>query len=87
VPNLRIVLLAIAVGVGVGLYFVLWFRWPTFLGVGSGAVMAILLLLVAASLGDDPAVADAAWREAAPDLVSPPAEPVADEALRRDAAR
>jgi hypothetical protein len=75
VPNIRVVLLALVIGVAVGAYFVLWFHWPTFLGVGAGAVMTILLLLVAASLGDDPAVADAAWREAAPDLIAPPAGP------------
>jgi predicted MFS family arabinose efflux permease len=70
VPSVRIVLLALLTGVAVGLYFALWFHWPTFLAVGGGAVMGILLLLVAASLGDDPAAADAAWREAAPDLVT-----------------
>jgi membrane protein YdbS with pleckstrin-like domain len=78
VPNGRIVALAIAVGIGVGLYFQLWFRWPTFLAVAAGAVMAIVLLLVAASLGEDRAVADAAWREAAPDLVATPAGPDED---------
>ena len=74
-PSLRIVALALAVGVGVGLYFQGWFHWPTFLAVGGGAVMTIVLLLIAASLGDDPAAADAAWREAAPDLIAPPAGP------------
>jgi hypothetical protein len=78
VPNARIVALAIAVGIGVGLYFQLWFRWPTFLAVAAGAVMTIVLLLVAASLGEDPAVADAAWRDAAPDLVATPAGPEDD---------
>jgi hypothetical protein len=78
VPNARIVALAVAVGIGVGLYFQLWFRWPTFLAVAAAAVMTIVLLLVAASLGEDPAVADAAWREAAPDLVATPAGPDED---------
>ena len=66
---MRAVALAVAVGLGVGLYVQLWLRWPTFLAVAAGALMAIVLLMIAASLDDDPAKADAAWREAAPDLV------------------
>jgi hypothetical protein len=58
-----------------GIYVELWIRWPTFVAVAVGAVMAILLLMVASSLGEDPARADAAWREAAPDLVAPPPSP------------
>jgi hypothetical protein len=75
VPGVRAAIIAVLVGLGAGLYFALWFHWPTFLAVAVGAFMAIVLLMIASSLGDDPAAADAAWREAAPDLVPPPASP------------
>jgi hypothetical protein len=75
VPSPRAAILAVLVGLGAGLYFALWFHWPTFLAVAVGAFMAIVLLMIASSLGEDPAAADAAWREAAPDLVPPPASP------------
>ncbi len=76
-PGIRALAIAIGLGVGVGVYVQAWLHWPTFLAVAVGAVMAIVLLLLAASLGEDPAAADAAWREAAPDLVgrSPAREP------------
>ena len=72
-PGVRAAIFGLAIGLGAGLYFALWFHWPTFLAVGVGAFMTIVLLMVASSLGEDPAEADAAWREAAPDLVTPPA--------------
>jgi hypothetical protein len=76
VPGARTVAVAIFVGLVAGIYVEVWIHWPTFVAVALGAVMAILLLMVASSLGDDPARADAAWREAAPDLVArPPAPP------------
>lgn len=74
-PGLRAVLAAIGVGVIVGGYVLLWIRWPTFVAVAVGAFMAIVLLMIAASLGGDPSVADAAWRKAAPDLVTTTAGP------------
>ena len=69
-PGIRAVALAVASGTLVALYFALWFRWPTFLAVAIGATLAIVMLLFAASLADDPARADAAWRAAAPDLAA-----------------
>jgi hypothetical protein len=75
VPGARAVIIAVLVGLGAALYFALWFHWPTFLAVAVGAFMAIVLLMIASSLGEDPAAADAAWRQAAPDLVPPPASP------------
>jgi hypothetical protein len=69
-PSPRAAALAVVVGLAIGLYFALWFRWPTFLAVAIGATMAIVLLLFASSLADDPAAADAAWRQAAPDLAA-----------------
>ena len=83
-PGARAAIIAILVGLGAGLYFALWFHWPTFLAVAVGAFMAIVLLMIASSLGEDPAAADAAWREAAPDLVPPPASP---RDLPRDSTR
>jgi hypothetical protein len=71
VPGARTVAVAIGVGLLAGIYVELWIRWPTFVAVGVGAVMAIVLLMLASSLGEDPARADAEWRDAAPDLVAP----------------
>ena len=68
-PSLRALALAAAVAVGVSVYLSIWLGVPTFLAVAIGATMAVILLLVASSLADDPAEADAAWRAAAPDLV------------------
>jgi len=69
VPSARALAIAALTGVGVGLYFEVVQRWPTFLSIAAGATLAIVMMLFAASLGDDPQAADAAWRAAAPDLV------------------
>jgi len=69
-PGARALAIAAALGVGVATYFAFWLHWPTFLAVAIGATMAIVLLLFSASLSDDGARADAAWRAAAPDLVT-----------------
>jgi predicted MFS family arabinose efflux permease len=70
---MRALAIATVLGLRVGVYVQAWLHWPTFLAVARGAVMAIVLLLLAASLGEDPAAAEAAWREAAPDLIGRPA--------------
>lgn len=67
-PGARAILAALAVGLAVGAYLQAWVRWPTFVAVAVGAVMVVFILLVAASIGDDDAAADAAWRAAAPDV-------------------
>lgn len=67
-PSLRAILAALALGIVVGVYLQRWIGWPTFLAVAVGAVMGVLILVVAASFGDDDATADAAWRAAAPDI-------------------
>lgn len=67
-PTVRALALAVIVGLGVGLYFALWFRWPVFLSIAIGATLGVVFLLFASSLGPDPGEADAAWRAAAPDL-------------------
>lgn len=78
-PGIRALVIALGLGFGVGVYVQAWLHWPTFLAVAIGAVMAIVMLLLAASLGEDPAAADAAWREAAPDLIGRAAARKADE--------
>jgi hypothetical protein len=67
-PGARTVLVALVVGLAVGAYLQAWVHAPTFLAVAVGAVMVVFILLVAASIGDDDAAADAAWRAAAPDI-------------------
>ena len=67
-PTARALALAVIVGLGAGLYFALWFRWPTFLSIAIGATLGVVMLLFASSLGPDPEEADAAWRAAAPEL-------------------
>ncbi len=81
-PGWRALAIAAVVGLGVGGYVQLWIHWPTPLAVAIGAAMAIILLMIAASLGDDPAAADAAWRAAAPDLVRAPGSPAPNEAVQ-----
>jgi hypothetical protein len=74
-PGARAAGFAAVIGLGAALYFALWFRWPTFLAVAVGAFLAIVLLMIASSLGEDRAAAEAAWREAAPDLITPTSSP------------
>jgi len=82
-PAIRTVLAALVAGAALGIYLQRFAGWPTFLAVAIGAVMVVFILLVAASLSDDDAAADAAWRAAAPDLAGRdpgrnPAEPSRD---------
>jgi hypothetical protein len=69
-PRLRAIAAALLLGVGVGAYLQAWVGWPTFVAVAVGALMAVVILLVDASLQDDAGAADAAWREASADLVA-----------------
>jgi uncharacterized membrane protein len=76
-PRLRTIVVAAAVGLAVGTYLLAFVRWPAFLAVAVGAVMTVVILLLAASIEDDAELADNAWREAAPDLAGhrSPADP------------
>lgn len=76
-PRLRSILVAAGVGLAVGSYLLLFVRWPAYLAVAVGAVMTVVILLLAGSIEDGAEAADAAWREAAPDLAQrrPPADP------------
>jgi len=84
-------LLAISLGVGllVAAVFLFWLHAPFVVSILGAAAFGAVFMLVAASLGNDPAAADAAWREAAPDLVGtaqsiePPNIPPTDPATRR----
>ncbi len=67
-PGIRTIVAAAVVGVVMGLYLESWVGWPTYVAVAVGAVMAIVILLVASSLEDDAAATDAAWRDASADL-------------------
>jgi hypothetical protein len=76
-PRLRTIIVAAAVGLAVGAYLLTFVRWPAFLAVAVGAVMTVVILLLAGSIEHDADVADTAWREAAPDLTGhrAPADP------------
>jgi hypothetical protein len=71
----RALSIAIVAGLLPLLYFWLWFKWPMFLAVAVGAIVAVVMLMVIASIGSNPADEEAAWREAAPDLVRLPGTP------------
>jgi hypothetical protein len=71
----RALIIAGFAGLLPAIYFAAWFKWPAFLAVGVGAIVAVGMLMVIASIGSDPASEDAAWREAASDLVRLPGEP------------
>jgi len=67
-PSLVHIVGSLLAAVVVGLVFLVWIGWPSFLAVGAGAVFGIAFLIVATALGDDPRAADAAWRAQATDL-------------------
>jgi hypothetical protein len=74
-PDIRALLIALGVGFGVATYTILWWHWPFALGGGAGVLLGGLALTGAISVRADGAEADAAWREAAPDLLDAPAVP------------
>ena len=67
-PFGRATVLGVGVGLAIGLYLAAGSGWPTYLAIAVGAFVGLVLLVIAASLGDDPGAADAAWRAAASDL-------------------
>ena len=68
----RALLIAAVAALLPAIYFAAWFKWPAFLAVGVGAVVAVGMLMVIASIGANTASEDAAWRKAASDLVRSP---------------
>ena len=67
-PRVRTILVAVVVGVAAGIYFQAWVGWPSFVAIAVAAVLAVGILLIAASLEEDPKTADAAWGAASEDL-------------------
>jgi hypothetical protein len=78
-PSLAKVIGSIFAAIVVSLVFLLWIGWPGFVAVGTGAVFGVAFLIVATALGDDPSVADEAWRAQAADLVGSVAVEAADK--------
>ena len=85
-PRARTIVVAVIVGVTAGIYFQNWVGWPSFVAIAVAAVLAVGILLIAASLEEDPKTADAAWRAASQDLDRhQPPEPGDGEATVIDA--
>jgi hypothetical protein len=84
-PDRRAVITAVLVGGAIGAYFLLWWRWPLVAALGIGLVIGGLTLVGTMSVAKDPAIADNAWREAAPEFIDPPAEPNPDVPVRQPA--
>jgi len=59
---MRSLAVAILTGLVVLGLFALWLRWPIHLSIIAGAIFSLAFLMTAASIGDDPGKADAAWR-------------------------
>ena len=81
-PRLRAIAVALVLALAIGAYLQNWVGWPTFVAVAVAALMAVVILLVDASIEDDAGAADAAWREASADLTARAAvqEPDDDDA-------
>jgi hypothetical protein len=60
--------LALGVAVILSAYLVFWLHLLPYLGIALGAFAAVAILVLGATLGDDPDVARQAFRQAAPDL-------------------
>ena len=82
-PTGKAAIIAVVSSAGLMLYALLWFHWPVSISVGLGALLGTSVLATSVGLGRDAADADAAWREAAPDLLDPPAEPSPTEVPAR----
>ncbi len=81
-PDRRAVITAVLVGGAIGAYFLLWWRWPLVAAFGIGLVIGGLTLVGTMSVAKDPAIADDAWRAAAPEFIDAPAEPNPDVPIR-----
>ena len=85
-PDVRAIIVALGVGIGLAAYTILLWHWPLALGGGVGIVLGGLTLVGSVSIGAKPTDADAAWRAAAPEFIDPPASPLADETPEPSAA-
>ena len=77
-PGWKSFIIAILSGAGLALFFTIFWRWPAAVGLGVGVLTSAVVLLTSVSFGIDPARADRAWREAAPDLAEPRSGPGAN---------
>ena len=77
-PDVRAIIVALGVGIGIAAYTILLWHWPLALGGGVGIVLGGLTVVGSVSIGPNTADADAAWRTAAPEFIDPPASPVTD---------
>lgn len=78
-PGWRSFLIAVLSGAALGAFFTIFWRWPAAVGLGVGVLTSAVVLLTSVSFGVDPARADRAWRDAAPDLIEPRAGPRAED--------
>ncbi|MEO8469161.1 MAG: hypothetical protein ABI573_05790 [Chloroflexota bacterium] len=85
-PDLRAIIVALGVGMGLSAYTILLWHWPLALGGGVGIVLGGLTLVGSVSIGAKPTDADTAWREAAPEFIDPPASPLAGRPTVRSGA-
>jgi hypothetical protein len=74
----RLVVLTVGTGSIVFVIFLFWLRSPLIMAVLGGAIFGTVFTMVAASLGDDPLLADAAWRAEATDLIGGSTDPSDD---------
>ncbi len=82
-PGARPLVSSATAGILVGLVVDLWMHWPTFLAVAIGALFGVGSLIVTGSLTRGSGAAEAAWRQAAPDLHARAAAPGDPDPARR----
>ena len=71
----RLLAVSLTTGVLVFAIFLFWLHSPFVLAALGGAAFGAVFMLVAASIGDDPLIADEAWRAEAGDLSARPDRP------------
>jgi hypothetical protein len=69
---------AVVAGASVALLFRMWMGWPGYVAVGVGVFFGVGFLIIAATLGEESAKADAAWRSRSADILGPPPGPAVD---------
>jgi len=67
-PGFRTLVPGAIAAIGVGLFLNASTGWPAFVAIAIGALVGLVVAIVATSLGEDPTAADAAWRAASRDL-------------------
>lgn len=77
---------AVVAGAAVALLFRVWVGWPGYVAIGVGAFFGVGFLIIAATLGEESAKADAAWRSRSADILGPPPRPAVDASASYPAA-